>query len=99
MIDFETVFCDVDDVCQVFLPAWQRPLIIRGERRACRITPGHVDDRQLVPLLTQGLTGKRIVDRGDLLTHLRERGMHRITTIRKHRHHKLMPLMDKLLRR
>ena len=41
MIDFEAVFCDVDDFCQVFLPAWQRQLLTSGERRrqrACRLT-------------------------------------------------------------
>ena len=41
MIDFETMFCDIDDFCQVFLPAWQRQLLTSGERRrqgACRLT-------------------------------------------------------------
>ena len=41
MIDFEAVFCDVDDVCQVFLPAWQRQLLSSGEwrrQRASRLT-------------------------------------------------------------
>jgi hypothetical protein len=37
-----------------------------GELLACRITPGNVDDRQPVPTLTQGLTGKLIGDRGDM---------------------------------
>ena len=71
-----------------------------GEWLACRITPGNVDDRQPVPDLTQGLTGKLIADRGDisqrLFDELWERGLHLITKIRKNRQNKLMPLMDKL---
>ena len=31
MIDFEAVYCNVDDFCQVFLPAWHRQLLISGE--------------------------------------------------------------------
>ena len=34
----------------------------RGELLACRITTGNVDDRQPVPSLTKGLTGKLIGD-------------------------------------
>jgi transposase len=36
MIDFEAVYCDVDDFCQVFLPVWQRQLLTSGERRRQR---------------------------------------------------------------
>jgi transposase len=36
MIDFEAVYCDVDDFCQVFLPAWHRQLLTSGERRRQR---------------------------------------------------------------
>jgi hypothetical protein len=75
----------------------------RGELLAFRITPGNVDDRQPVPDLTQGLTGKLIGDRGDisqrLFDELWERGLHLITKIRKSMHNQLMPLMDKLLLR
>jgi hypothetical protein len=53
--------------------------------------------------LTQGLTGKLIADRGDIsqrLFHERwERGLHRITNIRKNMRNTLMPLIDKLLLR
>jgi hypothetical protein len=35
-----------------------------GERLACRIMPGNIDERQPVPDLTQGFTGKLIADRG-----------------------------------
>ena len=75
----------------------------RGELLAFRITPGHVDDREPVPELTQGLTGKLIGDRGYIsskLFHvLWERGLHLVTKIRKSMHNKLMPLVDKLLLR
>ena len=36
----------------------------RGELLAFQITPGNVDDRRPVDELTQGLTGKRVGDRG-----------------------------------
>ena len=44
------------------------PLVVNecGERLAFPITPGHVDDRRPVDELTQGLTGKRVGDRGYL---------------------------------
>ncbi len=75
----------------------------RGELLAFRITPGHVDDRQPVPELTQGLTGKLIGDRGyishQLFHVLWERGLRLITKIRKNMHNKLMPMVDKLLLR
>jgi hypothetical protein len=75
----------------------------RGELLAFRITPGNVDDREPVPELTQGLTGKLIGDRGYIssqLFHIRwERGLHLVTKIRKNMHNKLMPLVDKLLLR
>jgi hypothetical protein len=81
------------------------PLVVndRGELLAFRITPGHVDDREPVPELTQGLTGKLIGDRGyissQLFHVLWERGLHLVTKIRKNMHNKLMPLVDKLLLR
>jgi hypothetical protein len=59
----------------------------QGELLAFRITPGNVDDRQPVPALTQGLSGKLIGDRGYISQHLFkvlwERGLHLITKIRK----------------
>ncbi|BCU06117.1 hydrogenase maturation protease [Allochromatium tepidum] len=36
MIDCEAVYCDVDDFCQVFPPAWHRRLLTGGERRRRR---------------------------------------------------------------
>jgi hypothetical protein len=75
----------------------------RGELLAFRITPGNIDDREPVPELTQGLTGKLIGDRGyissQLFRVLWERGLHLVTKIRKNMHNKLMPLVDKLLLR
>ena len=75
----------------------------RGELLAFRLTPGNVDDRQPVPELTQGLTGKLVGDRGyisqQLFKVLWERGLHLVTKIRKNMHNKLMPLADKLLLR
>lgn len=75
----------------------------RGELLAFRITPGNVDDRRPVPLLTDGLTGKLIGDRGyisqRLFNTLWERGLHLITKLRKNMHNKLMPWVDKLLLR
>ncbi|MCB1820792.1 MAG: IS982 family transposase, partial [Candidatus Competibacteraceae bacterium] len=75
----------------------------RGELLAFRITPGNVDDREPVPALTQGLTGKLIGDRAyissQLFHILWERGLHLVTKIRKNMHNKLMPLVDKLLLR
>ena len=79
----------------------KRHLVVndRGELLAFRLTPGNVDDRQPVPVLTDGLTGKRIGDRGYLsqrrFQELWARGLPLITKIRKNLHNKLMPLMDK----
>jgi hypothetical protein len=65
----------------------------RGELLAFRITPGNVDDRQPVPDLTQGLTGKLIGDRGyiahRLFQTLWDRGLHLITKIRNNMHNQL----------
>lgn len=74
-----------------------------GELLAFRITPGNVDDRKPVPLLTEGLTGKLIGDRGyisqRLFQELWERGLHLVTKIRKNMRNKFIPIMDKLLLR
>ena len=75
----------------------------RGELLAFQITPGNVDDRRPVDELTQGLTGKRVGDRGyisqQLFKVLWDRGLQLITKLRKNMHNKLMPLADKLLLR
>lgn len=83
----------------------KRHLVIndRGELLAFRITPGNVDDREPVPELTRGLTGKLIGDRGyishRLFHELCGRGLQLVTKIRKNMHNKLMPMVDKLLLR
>jgi hypothetical protein len=75
----------------------------RGELLAFRLTPGNVDDREPVPALTNGLSGKLIGDRGyisqPLFNLLWEQGLRLITRLRKNMHNKLMPLFDKLLLR
>lgn len=75
----------------------------RGELLAFRMTPGNVDDREPVPELTQGLTGKLVGDRGyisqKLFNELWERGLQLITKIRRNMHNQLMPMVDKLLLR
>ena len=75
----------------------------RGELLAFRITPGNVDDREPVPELTAGLSGKLIGDRGyisqKLFHELWERGLQLVTKIRKNLHNQWMPMVDKLLLR
>jgi len=75
----------------------------RGELLAFRLTPGNVDDREPVPELTAGLTGKLIGDRGSisqkLFHELWERGLQWVTKIRKNMRNPLMPMVDKLLLR
>lgn len=74
-----------------------------GELLAFRITAANVDDRQPVPELTHGLTGKLVGERGyisqPLFNLLWERGLHLSTKIRQNMHNPLMPLADQLLLR
>src|SRR6516164_6917970 len=74
-----------------------------GERRAFRVTPGNVDDRQPVERLTAGLGGQLLGDRGDISQALHDvlltRGLERLTKIRKHMKQRLIRLWDKLLLR
>ena len=71
-----------------------------GELLALRLTPGHVDDRQLVPTLVQGLCGQRF---GDISQALHEtlfaQGLALLTKIRKHMKPQGMRLWDTLLLR
>lgn len=75
----------------------------RGELLAFYITPGNVDDRQPVPHLTQGLTGKLFGDKGYISKALFEallvEGLQLITRLRKGMVNRLMPLVDKILLR
>ena len=75
----------------------------RGELLAFQITPGNTDDRQPVPRLVKGLTGKLFGDRGyisqKLVETLLEQNLQLITKLRKTMRNKLLPLADKLLLR
>ena len=75
----------------------------RGELLAFQMTPGHVDDRQPVPRLVKGLTGKLFGDRGylsqKLFEPLLEQNLQLITKLRKTLRNKLLPLGDKRLLR
>ena len=75
----------------------------QGELLAFQITPGHVDDRQPVPKLTRGLTGKLFGDKGyiskKLFESLLDHNLQLITKLRKNMKNKLMLLEDKLLLR
>lgn len=74
-----------------------------GELLACRLTTGNVDDRQPVPLMSQGLVGKLFGDKGyisqplhdELLSH----GLDLLTGVRKNMKNRLVRLWDKLLLR
>lgn len=75
----------------------------RGELLAFHLTPGNVDDRQPVPQLTRGLTGKLFGDKGSISKALFEallaEGLQLITRLRKGMVNHLMPRVDKLLLR
>jgi len=75
----------------------------RGDLLAFQITPGNTDDRQPVPCLVKGLTGKLFGDRGyisqKLFETLLEQNLQLITKLRKTMRNKLLPLADKLLLR
>ena len=74
-----------------------------GELLACRLTPGHVDDRSPVPVLVQRVFGKLFGDRGylsqGLFAELFERGIHLVTKLKRNMKNRLMPLGDKVLLR
>jgi hypothetical protein len=74
-----------------------------GELLGVTFTPGNVDDRVPVPLLTRRIAGKLFGDKGyisaELFQLLWEQGIQLITSIRKNMKNTLMPLMDKILLR
>ena len=46
-MSLEDLFCDIDDCCRLFLPAWHRQLLTEGTRqrqrqRASRLTLGEI---------------------------------------------------------
>ncbi len=75
----------------------------RGELLAVRLTPGNVDDRQPVPQLVRGLSGKLFGDKGylsqKLFEQLLEQNLQLVTKLRRNMKNKLMPLIDKILLR
>ena len=75
----------------------------RGELLAFHVTPGNTDDREPVPRLTQGLTGKIFGDKGYISKALFEAlladDLQLITKLRKNMANRLMPLFDKLMLR
>jgi hypothetical protein len=74
-----------------------------GELLAIWLTTGNVDDRKPVPHLMRKLYGKLIGDRGYISQKLFEllfgRGVHLITKIKSKMKNRLMPMLDKLLRK
>lgn len=72
-----------------------------GEILACQVTPGNVDDRQPIPVMTQSLTGKLFGDKGyiskELTQKLLEGGLQLITPVRKNMQNQLIPMLDKIL--
>jgi hypothetical protein len=75
----------------------------RGEILAFGLTPGNVDDRELLPYLAQNLFGKLFADKGylshKLFLKLLEHGLELITAVRKNMPNRLLRLSDKLLLR
>ena len=74
-----------------------------GEILSCQITPGNVDDRTNLSVMTQGITGKMFGDKGyikkELFEQLLNRGLQLITPLKSNMINKLVPMNDKLLLR
>jgi len=74
-----------------------------GEILALSVTPGNIDDRAPVPMMTKGLWGKLFGDKGYISKQLSEAlmkdGLQLITPLKKNMKNKLIPLTDKLLLR
>jgi transposase len=76
----------------------------QGELLACQLTPGNVDDRTPVPILSKRLFGKLFGDRGYVSKPLFEQlwqdfQVQLITKLRKNMKNRLMTMSDKLLLR
>ena len=76
----------------------------QGELLACQLTPGNVDDRVPVPILSKRLFGKLFGDRGYVSRPLFEQlwqdfQVQLITKLRKNMKNRLMTISDKLLLR
>lgn len=74
-----------------------------GELMAVHITPGNTDDRKPLDVLTKGLKGKLLADKG-YISHkwfkkLWQKGLHILVGIRKNMKNYLLPLYNKFLMR
>ena len=71
-----------------------------GEILNFQVTPANVDDRKVVPELTEGMIGKLFGDKGyiseKLFLKLHEQGLQLITRLKKNMKNKLMLLSDKM---
>ena len=74
-----------------------------GEILSCKITPGNIDDRTHMPLMTQGITGQMFGDKGyikkELFEQLLSHGLQLITPLKSNMVNKLVPIHDKVLLR
>lgn len=68
-----------------------------------KMTKGNVDDRQVVPEMTEGLTGFLFGDKGyigkDLFLKLYKRGLKLVTGLKKNMENKLMTWHEKIMLR
>ena len=75
----------------------------QGDLLSFFLTPGNVDDRKPLPLMTRDLWGKLVGDRGyisqALFEQLYSQGLQLITPLRKNMRNRLVVLADKLLTR
>ena len=74
-----------------------------GQLLAFHVSAGNTDDREPVPILTQGLKGKLFGDKGyisqKLLEQLYSQGLEFFTTVRKNMKPRVMSLFDRILLR
>ena len=74
-----------------------------GEILSCQISPGNVDDRMPMPVMTQGISGKMFADKGyiskKLFEELFSKGLQLITPLKSNMTNKLMSMPDKNLLR
>ena len=74
-----------------------------GQILSFNLTPGNVDDRKPVPVMTKRLFGKLFADKGyisqRLFDELFAEGLQLVTSVRKNMQNRLMPIADKLMLR
>uniref|UniRef100_I1XGM6 Transposase, IS982 family n=1 Tax=Methylophaga nitratireducenticrescens TaxID=754476 RepID=I1XGM6_METNJ len=49
MDNLEQMFCEADDCCQRFIPAWQQELLENEDK--CRNKPGQLSESEVITLL------------------------------------------------